>query len=50
MFIRIPTIFYIAPNAAHIAPAQADEIRGLTRVKALALQGVKAFHYGKSGG
>jgi hypothetical protein len=42
--LRIPGIFGIAPSATHIAPAQADEIGRLTRMKSLTLNGIEVLN------
>src|SRR5688572_14411573 len=45
MIAGFPTFFYVAPNAAYIAAAQAYEVGCLSLVITLALQRVKMLHY-----
>ena len=49
VFGGIPTVFYIAPEAAYIAAAEADEVSCPALVEAFALEGVESLHNGESG-
>src|SRR6478609_7732761 len=44
MFICVPTFFYIAPKAPHIATCQPNKICSTPLVKSFSLDGVKSFH------
>src|SRR5688572_24065357 len=45
MLAGIPAFFDIAPNAAYITAAKANEISGFALVHAFSLQGIKMLHY-----
>ncbi len=43
---RVPALRYVAPDAAHIAAAEADEVSRLAAVQPFPLERVKVLHYG----
>jgi hypothetical protein len=45
--VRVPAIFYIAPDAAYITTAKANEPGGFSLMEAFSLEGIKRLHDGQ---